>query len=158
MWRLVSSAPTVCLPFEAKPAVMRFGLVPFVLVVSPLLFGCGPEAPVVAGVVAGAAVVVSAAGLPVFHRTPVDMLVSAATGRDCSVVNFDRGGAVLPAHGTGAGAAGVLHAITGGTGLLGEPGEAAEPPAADRRWAAEADGGAGEGPDAVVVWVVVRTA
>lgn len=70
---------------------MRFGLAPFLLVVSPLLSGCGPEAPVVAGVVAGAAVVVSAASLPVFHRTPVDMLVSAATGRDCSVVNLDRG-------------------------------------------------------------------
>jgi hypothetical protein len=50
------------------------------------LFGCGPDAPVVAGAV----VVVSGASLPIFHRTPVDMLVSAVSGRDCSVVNLER--------------------------------------------------------------------
>jgi hypothetical protein len=52
-----------------------------------LLSGCGPQAPLALG----AAVVVSGASIPIFHRTPVDMLVSAASGRDCSVVNLDRG-------------------------------------------------------------------
>ena len=36
------------------------------------------------------AVGLSAAAIPVFHRTPVDMAVSAATGRDCSVVHLDQ--------------------------------------------------------------------
>lgn len=65
---------------------MRLRLVPMILVLLPLVSGCGPEAPVVAG----AAAVVTAASLPVFHRTPVDMVVSAVTGRDCSVVNLER--------------------------------------------------------------------
>lgn len=57
----------------------------FLVLVPPLLLaGCGPEAPLVAGAV-------SAASIPVFHRTPVDMAVSAASGRDCSVVNLDKG-------------------------------------------------------------------
>jgi hypothetical protein len=55
------------------------------VLVPPLLMGgCGPETPVVAA----ATVAVS---IPVFHRTPVDMVVSAASGRDCSVVYLDRG-------------------------------------------------------------------
>jgi len=62
---------------------MRRGLTLLAVIVPPLLGGCGPEAPVVA--------VLSVASIPVFHRTPVDMVVSAATGRDCSVVNLDRG-------------------------------------------------------------------
>jgi len=66
---------------------MRVGLAPSVLILLPLLSGCGPHAPVVAG----AMVVVSGASIPVFHRTPLDIVVSAATGRDCSVVNLDRG-------------------------------------------------------------------
>jgi hypothetical protein len=49
-----------------------------------LLAGCGPAAELGIGVV-------SAASIPVLHRTPVDLLVSAASGRDCSVVNLDKG-------------------------------------------------------------------
>jgi hypothetical protein len=63
---------------------MRVDLILFVLIPPLLLAGCGPEAPLIAGAVSGAAI-------PVFHRTPVDMAVSAATGRDCSVVNLDKG-------------------------------------------------------------------
>jgi hypothetical protein len=51
------------------------------------LAGCGPESPVLLGAVA----VASGASIPVFHRTPLDMAVSIASGRDCSVVNLDRG-------------------------------------------------------------------
>ena len=32
-----------------------------------------------------------AAAIPIFHRTPLDMAWSAATGRDCSIVNLDKG-------------------------------------------------------------------
>jgi hypothetical protein len=64
------------------PSLLRL-----IVVLPPLLSGCGAETPVVAGAVA----VVSGASIPVFHRTPVDMVVSAATGRDCSVVNLDKG-------------------------------------------------------------------
>ena len=66
---------------------MRPGLIPLILVLSLLLAGCGPELPAVASVTA----VVSGASIPVFHRTPIDMAVSAASGRDCSVVHLDRG-------------------------------------------------------------------
>ena len=66
---------------------MRPSRIPLLLVVLPLLAGCGPEAPAVVGVAA----VASVASIPIFHRTPVDMAVSAASGRDCSVVNLDRG-------------------------------------------------------------------
>jgi hypothetical protein len=52
-----------------------------------VLAGCGTATPV-AAIGAG---VVSAASIPIFHRTPVDMLMSAASGRDCSVVNLDKG-------------------------------------------------------------------
>src|SRR4051812_50078960 len=48
-----------------------------------VLFGCGPEA-------VGIAAAVSGASIPVFHRTPVDMAVTVATGRDCSIVNLDK--------------------------------------------------------------------
>jgi len=64
---------------------MRFELV--FLAVGVVLSGCGPQTPIVAGV----AVVASVASIPVFHRTPVDLVVSAVTGRDCSVVHLDRG-------------------------------------------------------------------
>jgi hypothetical protein len=63
---------------------MRVGLALSVLVPPLLLAGCGPVAPVAAGVVSGASI-------PVFGRSPVDMAVSAASGRDCSVVNLDKG-------------------------------------------------------------------
>jgi hypothetical protein len=67
----------------SKLAPMR--PVPVSIVVVPLLLaGCAPEG---LGIAAG----LSAASIPVFHRTPVDMAVSAMTGRDCSVVNLDRG-------------------------------------------------------------------
>jgi hypothetical protein len=66
-----------------KLLVMRAGLLILLL---PLI-GCGPEVPVALG----AAAVVSGASLPVFHRTPVDMAVSAVMGRDCSVVYLDKG-------------------------------------------------------------------
>jgi hypothetical protein len=66
---------------------MRPGLISLILIVPLFLGGCGPETPVVAA----ATVAISVASIPVFHRTPIDMVVSAATGRDCSVVNLDRG-------------------------------------------------------------------
>jgi hypothetical protein len=37
----------------------------------------------------GDALVVTAGSLPLFHRTPVDMVVSAISGRDCSLVYLD---------------------------------------------------------------------
>src|SRR5258707_269478 len=52
-----------------------------------LLTGCGVDAPFVAGT----ALVVSGASIPVFHRTPLDMVVSVVSGRDCSVVHLDKG-------------------------------------------------------------------
>jgi hypothetical protein len=61
--------------------------VPLVLVLLSLLAGCGPEVPA-AAVALG---VVSGVSLPIFHRGPVDMVVSAARGRDCSVVYLDSG-------------------------------------------------------------------
>jgi hypothetical protein len=64
---------------------MRFALVLPVPLTLSLLVGCGPAAPV-AEIGVG---VVSAASIPIFHRTPVDIAVSAATGRDCSVVHLD---------------------------------------------------------------------
>jgi hypothetical protein len=62
---------------------MRPGLTLLAIIVAPLLGGCGPEAPILA--------LASVASIPVFHRTPIDMAISAASGRDCSVVNLDRG-------------------------------------------------------------------
>jgi len=67
--------------------VMRAASVPFGLVLLSLLAGCGPAAPV-AEVGIG---VVSEASIPIFNRTPVDMVVSSASGRNCSVVNLDKG-------------------------------------------------------------------
>ncbi len=66
---------------------MRVNLAPLSLIVPLLLPGCGPAAPVAAAGVG----VASGASIPVFHRTQVDMAVSAATGRDCSVVSLDKG-------------------------------------------------------------------
>lgn len=49
-----------------------------------LLSGCGLLAdPLFMGITAGA--------IPIFHRTPFDMAASAITGKDCSVVNLDKG-------------------------------------------------------------------
>jgi len=58
-----------------------------ILVLLLVLAGCGPTAAtteVAVGVVTGASI-------PIFHRTPVDMAVSAGTGRNCSLVNLDKG-------------------------------------------------------------------
>jgi hypothetical protein len=63
--------------------VMRAASTTAGLVLLSLLIGCGP-AEVGIGVVSGASI-------PIFHRSPLDMVVSAATGRDCSVVNLDKG-------------------------------------------------------------------
>ena len=49
----------------------------------PALCGCQYSEPISAGVAVGSIVV--------FGRAPTDMLVSAATGRDCSIVNLDKG-------------------------------------------------------------------
>jgi hypothetical protein len=68
---------------------MRPGAISLCLTLSlapPLLAGCGVDAPFVTEGV----LLASGASLPVFHRTPLDMLVSAASGRDCSVVHLDR--------------------------------------------------------------------
>jgi hypothetical protein len=71
--------------FCGQPRVMRAARFALVPILPSLLCGCGadPVALVGTGVVSGVS-------LPVFHRTPVDMVVSAATGRDCSVVNLDK--------------------------------------------------------------------
>jgi hypothetical protein len=61
---------------------MRPCWLPLVLVLLSPLAGCGAELPATA--------VVSAVSIPLFHRTPIDMAVSAASGRDCSVVHLDR--------------------------------------------------------------------
>jgi hypothetical protein len=74
---------TICRQFS----VMRAASIAPGLVLLSLLAGCGPAAPV-AEVGIG---VVSAASIPIFRRTPVDMVVSAASGRNCSVVNLDKG-------------------------------------------------------------------
>jgi hypothetical protein len=65
---------------------MRYGFVIF-LVLAPVLSGCGPAAPVAEAGVA----VAFGASIPIFHRSPIDMAVTAATGRNCSVVWLDRG-------------------------------------------------------------------
>ena len=53
------------------------------LLVPLISFGCGPAAPFDAGAAVGSIVI--------FHRTPVDMVVSAVSGRDCSIVYLDQG-------------------------------------------------------------------
>jgi hypothetical protein len=53
----------------------------------PLLTGCGAAAAIQVPIAAG----IGVGSIVIFHRTPVDMLVSVATGRDCSVVNLDKG-------------------------------------------------------------------
>jgi len=68
------------------PVMHAASIAPGLVLVS-LLTGCGPAAPV-AEVGIG---VVSGASIPIFHRSPLDMGVSVATGRDCSVVNLDKG-------------------------------------------------------------------
>jgi hypothetical protein len=70
-----------------RPVRSLSGFLGIALVAPLLLAGCGPDSPSVAIGIAAA----SAASIPVFHRTPVDMVVSAASGRDCSVVHLDRG-------------------------------------------------------------------
>ena len=82
---------TIC----AQPGIMRCASVAPVLVLLSLLPGCGPVAPV-AGVEIGVEVgvgvgVISAASMPVYHRSAVDILVSAVVGRDCSMVNLGNG-------------------------------------------------------------------
>jgi len=82
--------PNLDRPSFAIPAFASGPLSPrlFVILLLPLLLaGCGAAAaidvPILAGVAVGSVVI--------FHRTPVDMLVSVATGRDCSVVHLDKG-------------------------------------------------------------------
>jgi hypothetical protein len=70
----------ICFPF-----MVRIGCILFALT-APVI-GCAPPAPVVAGAVA----VASSAAIPVVHRTALDVVVSVASGRDCSVVNLDIG-------------------------------------------------------------------
>lgn len=48
------------------------------------LAGCSPEA-------AGAFAAANVASIPVFQRSPPDILVSLITGKDCSIVRLDQG-------------------------------------------------------------------
>jgi hypothetical protein len=52
------------------------------LILLSMVAGCGPAAETGVAVVSGVSI-------PIFHRTPVDMAMSLATGRDCSVVHVD---------------------------------------------------------------------
>jgi len=52
-----------------------------------MLTGCGPAAPLAAQ--AGAALTVGS--VAAIHRTPIDAVYSAITGRDCSIVWLDKG-------------------------------------------------------------------
>lgn len=63
----------------------RFVLPRFVLLCC-LLTACHPAATPVVAVAAGAA-----ASVAVFGRSPVDLAWSLASGRDCSIVHWDRG-------------------------------------------------------------------
>ncbi len=141
---------TICLSIW----IMRGGFIPFLLIMTSLLTGCGPEAPVVAGAV----VVASGASLPVFH------LYAAGYGGLAGERTRLLGGeprsrrAVLPATRTRAGAPVILHAIVGRAGLLGESGEAARSPAADRRWTVASDRRAGKAANAMVAWALVSAA
>jgi hypothetical protein len=65
---------------------MRTGPTLSLLILASLLPGCAAEVPVAVG-----AAVISGASVPVFGRTPVDMVASGVSGRDCSVVHLDRG-------------------------------------------------------------------
>jgi hypothetical protein len=73
----------VRLPLADTHWFMRAAPILSFLVLPLLLAGCGPDAGIAAGVAVG--------GIAIFHRTPVDMVVSAVSGRDCSVVYLDRG-------------------------------------------------------------------
>lgn len=73
-------APSPHAPCRVAP---RPGRPVLPLLALALLGGCDP-----AGLGAGAAV--TAGSVAVAGRTPVDALVSLATGRDCSVVRLDR--------------------------------------------------------------------
>ena len=57
-------------------------LLPVLLAPLALLAGCGPAAPV------GAAVAVGS--IAIMQRSPIDALVSVASGRDCSIVNLEK--------------------------------------------------------------------
>jgi hypothetical protein len=67
--------------------LMRAASIAAGLVLLASLAGCGPAAPALEVGIG----VVSAASIPILHRSPVDMLVSAASRRDCSVVYLDNG-------------------------------------------------------------------
>jgi hypothetical protein len=73
--------------FCGQLQVMRAASIAPGLMLLSLLAGCGPAMPLTEVGVG----VVSGASIPIFHRTPIDMVVSAASGRDCSVVNLDKG-------------------------------------------------------------------
>ena len=66
---------------------MRPSLIPTLLLLPLVLTGCGTDAAIEIPLGVGLAV----GSIAVFHRTPVDMVVSAVSGRDCSVVNLDKG-------------------------------------------------------------------
>jgi hypothetical protein len=74
---------TICGHF---PVMHAISIAPGLVLLS-LLGSCGPAAPV-AGVGVG---VLSGASIPIFHRSPIDMVLSAATRQDCSAVNLDKG-------------------------------------------------------------------
>ncbi len=59
-------------------------LLPLTLVTAILVTGCGIES---ASIFAAAEV----AAIPVFHRSLPDIVVSALSGQDCSVVRLDQG-------------------------------------------------------------------
>lgn len=52
-----------------------------------MLAGCGPAVAPALGIYAG----VEIASIAVFHRGLGDIVVSAISGRDCSIVRLDRG-------------------------------------------------------------------
>jgi hypothetical protein len=58
-------------------------LIPPLLLGLLLSAGCGSDATIAAAVSVGS--------FPILHRSPPDVVISALTGRDCSVVNLDKG-------------------------------------------------------------------
>jgi len=88
------------------------------------LVGCHAWAPVV---------VAAIASIAVFHRGLGDLVVSAVSGRDCSVVRLDRGTQLLRPPRRAAGSAGVLHPQPRHGRLLGHSGLGAQHRQAGRR-------------------------
>ncbi len=63
---------------------MRTGLTLAAALALSSLGACGPSDP--SGILLGASV----GAIPVFHKGPFDILYSAVTGQDCSIVRLDR--------------------------------------------------------------------